>query len=221
MQAVVLSSGGLDSSLTMQLLNGEGVEVYPLHVNYGQLAEPREWRACQRVCRALGLRSPVRVDLQGLRIFPSGLVNRDLDIYRNAFLPTRNLVFLVIGAGYAYAKGLDTVVIGLVANPIFPDQTRAFVKHAEQAIASSLGRRIRILAPLIQLDKREVILLARKHRLAVVLTYYCHAGGAKPCGHCISCRERTAAENALKSNRQGGAAHRVRKSVRKRKVVRR
>ena len=221
MQAVVLSSGGLDSSLTMHLLKEQGVEVYPLHVNYGQLAEPKEWRACQAVCKALGLRTPERMDLPGFRLFPSGLVNPNLDIHDNAFLPTRNLVFLVVGAGYAYSKGLDVVVIGLVANPIFPDQTREFVSRTEDAIASALGRRIKVLAPLIQLDKREVILLARKHGLDVALTYYCHKGGDKPCGICISCQERLAAEKALKESHQIESGMRARKTAKRKRTVHR
>lgn len=198
MQAVVLSSGGLDSSLTMHLLKKRGVEVYPLHINYGQLAEPKEWLACQQVSSALGIRPPERMDMLGFKLFPSGLVNPSLDIHDDAFLPTRNLMFLVAGAGYAFSKGLDVVVIGLVDNPIFPDQTREFVTRAEDAISAALGRRIKILAPLIRLDKREVILLANKHRLNVALTYHCHSGGEKPCGVCISCQERIAAEKALR-----------------------
>jgi len=196
-QAVVLSSGGLDSSLTMHLLREKGVEVYPLHVNYGQLAEMREWRACQQVCHSLRLRPPERMDLPGLRLFPSGLVNPSLDIHDNAFLPTRNLIFLVAGAGYAYSKGLDVVAIGLVANPIFPDQTREFVSAAQEAIAHALNRRREILTPLIKIDKREVIMLAKKHRLAISMTYYCHKGGPKPYRLYISCQERLAAEKSL------------------------
>ncbi len=206
MQVVVLSSGGLDSSLTMFLLKGQEIEVYPLHINYGQLAEAKEWTSSKRVCRALGIRPPERIDLSGLRMFPSGLVNSKLDIHDDAFLPTRNLIFLVVGAGYAYSKGLDAVVIGLVANPIFPDQTPVFVARAEDAISEALGRRVKILAPLIQLDKREVILLAEKHGLDVSLTYYCHRGSDRPCGVCISCKERIAAERSIERGQVGNEA---------------
>lgn len=203
MQAVVLSSGGLDSSLTMHLLKKQGIEVYPLHINYGQLAEPKEWTACRKMCSDLGIRPPERMDLSGLRIFPSGLVNPNLDIHDDAFLPTRNLIFLVAGGGYAYSKGLDAVVIGLVANPIFPDQTPSFVARAEDAVAEALGRRIKVLAPLIQLDKREVILLAEAQGLNLGLAYYCHRGGEEPCGVCISCKERIAAEKSVREARVG------------------
>ncbi len=221
MQAVVLSSGGLDSSLTMHLLKEKGIEVYPLHVNYGQLAEAKEWHASQQVCRSLGVRPPERMDLPGLKLFPSGLVNPDLDIHDHAFLPGRNLIFLVVGAGYAYSKGLDVVTIGLVANPIFPDQTREFVSRTEDAVASALGRRIKMLAPLIQLDKREVLLLAKKHGLDIALTYYCHKGGERPCGVCISCKERKAAEASLVHTHQASAETGSKTASKGKKVVHR
>ncbi len=216
MQAVVLSSGGLDSSLTMLLLRNRGTDVYPLHVNYGQLAESREWAASRRVCRALRIRPPERMDLPGFQMLPSGLVNRRLDIHDNAFLPTRNLMFLVAGAAYAFSKGIDIVAIGLVDNPIFPDQTREFVSRSEDAISTALARRMKILSPLIRLDKREVIQLAAKSHLDFGLTYYCHSGKDKPCGKCISCRERMAAEESLAQNEQRKTQN-VRRSGRLRK----
>ncbi len=192
-----MSSGGLDSSLVMALLKEEGVEVFPLHINYGHLAERKEWEACLKICAALGLRPPEKMDLAGMSNLPSGLTDPNLDTAKYAFLPTRNLLLLVAGAAYAYSKGLDAVAIGLVANPIFPDQTKEFVESSEKTLSIALGRRVRLLAPLIGLDKREVILLARKHNLPFALTYYCHRGQDEACGECISCRERKAAEAAL------------------------
>lgn len=197
MKVVVLASGGIDSALMMHLFRKEGHEVFPLHINYGHLAENKEWESLTKVCNYLSL-NPFRMDIPGFGKLPSGLTNPSLDIYKDAFLPTRNLTFITLGAAYAYSLNADAVAIGLLAGPIFPDQTKDFIEKAEISINTALGRKIKIMAPLIDLDKRDVITLAEKHDLPKV-TYYCHAGKDEPCGICISCKERIAAENALKS----------------------
>jgi 7-cyano-7-deazaguanine synthase len=200
LKAVVLSSGGLDSSLLMLLLKQEGYDVHPVHINYGQLAEEKEWSSCQRVAEYLGLPAPVKMDVTGMALLPSGLVNSNLHIEKDAFLPTRNLLFAVMGSAYAFTISSNIVALGILANPIFPDQTKGFIDVTEKCISTAIGRNIKLLTPFITLDKREIIVLAAKHSLPFEITYYCHAGTEKPCGICISCKERIAAENYLKDN---------------------
>lgn len=184
----------------MLLLKKERHELFPLHVNYGHLAEDREWLACQRICKYLQLIDPVKIDVTGIAKIPSGLTNPNLDIERDAFLPTRNLLFATIGAAYAYSITANVVAMGLLANPVFPDQTEDFVRVAENCITTALGRQVKILTPFITLDKREIILLATKHNLPLDVVYYCHSGKEKPCGICVSCKERIMAEQALEND---------------------
>jgi 7-cyano-7-deazaguanine synthase len=195
---VVLSSGGVDSSLLMLLLKKEGHDLYPLHINYGQIAEKKEWNACQKICDFLELRKPQRFNLTDIKKIPSALTDKNLDIEKNAFLPNRNLLFLVSGSAYAFSINTYVVAIGIIANPIFPDQTTEFINATENCIITSLGKKLKILAPFITLDKREILNLAIKHKLPIELTYYCHSGKTKPCGKCISCKERIAAEKEIK-----------------------
>ena len=198
LKIVVLSSGGVDSSLLMFLLKKEGHDIYPIHINYGQIAEKKEWNACQKICKYLNLEKPTRFNLTDIKKIPSSLTNENLDIEKNAFLPNRNLLFLVLGSAYAFSINTYVVAIGIIANPIFPDQTKEFVNTTENCITISLGKKLKILAPFISLDKREILNLAIKHKLPIELTYYCHSGKTKPCGKCISCKERIAAEKAIK-----------------------
>jgi 7-cyano-7-deazaguanine synthase len=198
LKAVVLSSGGLDSSLLMLLLKKEGYEVHPVHINYGHLAEEKEWASCQRVAKHLGITAPIKMDVTGMALLPSGLVNSSLHIEKNAFLPTRNLLFAVMGSAYAYSICSDIVAMGILANPLFPDQSKDFLDVAQNCISMALGRKVKLLTPFITLDKREIIQLAAKHSLPFEITYYCHAGTEQPCGICISCKERIAAEDYLK-----------------------
>jgi 7-cyano-7-deazaguanine synthase len=128
---------------------------------------------------------------------PSGLTDPNLDIEKQAFLPTRNLLFATLGAAFAYGKSSNVISMGLLANPIFPDQTPEFVKSTEACLTLALGRNTRILAPFITMDKRDILRLARKYELPFGTTYYCHSGSASPCGKCISCKERDFAEREL------------------------
>src|SRR3989442_13250644 len=192
-----MSSGGVDSSITMLLLKKEGHEVFPMHVDYGHRAEEREWKSCQQICEHIGLEEPVRVSLSGTEYAPSSLIHRDLNIEKDAFFPTRNLLFAVLGASYAFSKSCSTVALGILANPIFPDQTSEFLEKAESCIGAALGVKMKLLTPLISLDKRETLKLAKEHNLPLGLAYFCHSGGERPCGECISCKERAAAESML------------------------
>jgi 7-cyano-7-deazaguanine synthase len=180
-----------------QLLKKEDCLIFPLFVDYGQLAADAEWEACQKICEHLDLK-PNRIDVSGFgHLIPSGLTNHNLDIEKNAFLPARNLLFLTVGAAYGYFKSANVVAIGLLSNPIFPDQTVEFVQMAQRAISKALGVDISILTPLISLDKCDILLLARKYGLPLSATYSCHSGNKEPCGHCISCKERIEAEKVL------------------------
>jgi 7-cyano-7-deazaguanine synthase len=183
----------------MLLLQKENFEVLPLHVNYGHRAERREWAACIRVSDYIGVK-PDRINLSGFNMIPSGLTNKNMDIVRDAFLPTRNLLFATVGAAFAFNKSINTVAMGLLSNPIFPDQTPRFVETAQKCIAEALGTGFRLLTPLLSLDKRDTLSLAKKYGLPLELTYHCHMGGKKDCGKCISCKERLAAEASVKEN---------------------
>lgn len=200
MRIVVLSSGGIDSSVMMQLLKKRNCRLFPLFINYGQLAASAEWKACKRICEYLHL-EPDRMDVSDFgRMIPSGLTNRDLDIELEAFLPTRNLLLLTLGAAYGYVKSAYVIAIGLLSTSIFPDQTQEFIKDAQGTISKALGVDISILSPLISLNKFDTIMLARKYGLPLEYVYSCHSGTSQPCGHCISCRERIAAEKGLSAH---------------------
>ncbi len=168
----------------------EGIEVFPLFIDYGQRAAAREWEACMRVHRQLSLAEPVRMDVSGFgRVIISGLTSRNLDIKKDAFTPGRNLMFLLMGSSYAYQVGASTVAMGLLAErfSLFPDQGSRFVDQAESAIASALGRKVNLVMPLADFSKADVVRLAREKRITG--TYSCHTGADPPCGLCISCLE--------------------------------
>jgi 7-cyano-7-deazaguanine synthase len=194
MGLVILTSGGLDSTLIAVLAKEQGIVPRPVFIDYGQRSVEFEWRACCAMMKKYDIAIPVRMDLSGYgRAIPSGLTSADLRVNEDAFLPGRNLLFLVAAAAYAYRVGAEAIAIGLLDERahIFPDQTSVFLQAAAAAVEVALGRPIKIIAPLLDASKAEVIELARSR--GIYGTYSCHAGGEEPCGQCISCKEVAAA----------------------------
>lgn len=193
MKVVCLASGGIDSSVLMFMLKKSNHEVCPLHINYGQKAEKMELKSVQEICKILNLSLEV-IDVPGLAKISSGLTDPHISVSEYPLFPARNLLLLAIGSSYASTKSIEVISIGLLANPIFPDQTIKFVKSTENAINDAMGT-MKILVPFIELNKREVVGLAKKYEFPLNLTYSCYEGLENPCGKCASCQERTKVEN--------------------------
>jgi 7-cyano-7-deazaguanine synthase len=190
MGIVTLVSGGLDSTIMSLMAHDEGITLYPLFFDYGQLGAAKEWTACQLLHEKYGLPKVMRMDISGYgRTIPSGITNPAMRVNEDAFLPGRNLLFILCGAAYAYRVQADCVAIGLLnpENRLFPDQTHRFLNQCETMIEIAMDRRISVIAPLIEFNKAEVIEMARAR--GVENTYSCHSGTDIPCGKCVSCIE--------------------------------
>lgn len=195
MGIVALVSGGFDSTLMSIMAQEECIELFPLFIDYGQLGATKEWEAYQRLHDIHNLPKAVRMDLSGFgKTIPSGITDSTLRINEDAFLPGRNLLFVLAGAAYACKVQADSIALGLLdpADHLFPDQTEQFVRESEKMIEISMGRRISVLTPLIEFSKSDIMAMARERGLQN--TYSCHAGTDKPCGVCVACVEITNAE---------------------------
>ena len=93
MPIVTLVSGGLDSTLMSLMAQEEGIALFPLFVDYGQLGSAREWTACQLLHDRHGLPKVTRMDISGFgKVITSGITNTAMRINEDAFLPGRNLL---------------------------------------------------------------------------------------------------------------------------------
>jgi len=196
MGIVTLVSGGLDSTLMAVLAKEAGINQSPLFVNYGQRALRRELAACRRSLQSNNLPKPAVTNVAGFgALIRSGLTDRKLHTFEDAFTPGRNLLFLLLGAAYAYEVQASAVSIGLLSErtSLFPDQTSHFILGAESLLSECIGRPVKVLTPLMDFTKRDVVEMARKKKISG--TYSCHVGGPRPCGKCISCREFESEEN--------------------------
>jgi 7-cyano-7-deazaguanine synthase len=192
MGVVVLVSGGIDSLVMSKMFEKENQDIFPLFVDYGQLAVDIEWKACKKVFEKTNLPKPVKMNINGFgKIIKSGITDSNLDIQKDAFLPGRNLLLISIAASYAYQLGENIIGIGLLDEKqhLFPDQTSEFLINTNFAINSAFNRQYTIVTPLITFSKKGVIKLARNYNLPIDETYSCHTGEEKYCGECIACKE--------------------------------
>ncbi|MDX6770702.1 MAG: 7-cyano-7-deazaguanine synthase QueC [Elusimicrobiota bacterium] len=212
-KAVVLLSGGLDSTTALYWAKKKGWSPIALSVRYGQ-RHSKELKAARRVAAAA--RAPlheVTLDLPWLG--GSSLTNArlrlpDLPLSKigaggvpSTYVPGRNTVFLALAASLADAAGADAVVIG--ANALdysgYPDCRPAFTRAFEKTARAGTRRtRLKVLAPLLHLDKAGIVRLAGAVGAPLALTWSCYAGRARPCGRCDSCKLRA------KGFREAGAA---------------
>ena len=184
------------------LLQKQGLEILPIHINYGQLAEEIEWEKIVTFFKKYNLPEVMKIDINEYgKIIPSGITSKKFDIFKNAYLPGRNLLFLLIGASYAFQNDSEIISIGLLSDEtaVFPDQTRKFLTIAEECLQVSYDKNFRIMVPFMEMSKLDIILLSRKYNIDLDDTYSCHSG-EEPCGICISCKEKN---EALKMIRGG------------------
>lgn len=205
-KGVTLVSGGLDSTLMTVLLHEQGFNQLPLFIDYGQLAVEKEWESCQANFSRLALPKPLRLDVNGYgKYIASGITNNNKRLTEDAFLPCRNLVFLTMAAAAAAQFGGSFVSIGLLSQKfaLFPDQKQDFLDSTETTLKLALGLEIKVLVPLFDFSKADVIVLSQQKGLDVSQVYSCHAGTEKPCGICISCKERISAMQSLNDDTRG------------------
>lgn len=187
---VTLVSGGIDSTLMSVLAKEQNFELYPLFIDYGQLGVKLEWEACVYNHKRHKLPPPKKMALGGFgKVIHSGLTDKKLRIKEDAFLPGRNTLFLLMASSYAYQVQSQNISIGLLTDKfkLFPDQTKEFIISAEKFISMEMDYEIKILTPLMDFNKAEVMKLAKAKKINK--TYSCHSGNINPCGKCISCIE--------------------------------
>lgn len=203
MKAVVLLSGGLDSTTALFWAKDKGYDCVALSVRYGQRHE-RELRSARLVAKKAGVPlHEVELALPWLS-GSSSLTNRrerlpDVPLAKigrgvpSTYVPARNTVFLSMAASLADALSARAIVIG--ANVLdysgYPDCRPEYLRAMEGAIRRGTRLpRVKILAPLVRLDKAGIVRLARRVGAPIGLTWSCYAGGEKPCGRCDSCKLR-------------------------------
>ncbi len=202
-RAVVLLSGGLDSTIAMYLAKSKGFEVHALSFNYGQ-KHNKELEMAKTSAAILPVEKHIIIPLPmhvwgGSALTDTSLVIEDGDINRtdipNTYVPARNMVFLSIAASYAESIESQDIFIGVSQLDYsgYVDCREDFIKAMENAInkgtvmAVEKNKLIKIHTPFINITKAEEIKLGRELGVNFDLTWSCYRGGVSPCGKCDSC----------------------------------
>ena len=196
MQVLLLFSGGADSSTLLYKLLSEGHAVSCVAFKYGQ-KHSKELSCAEELCELRG----VPLSLIGIEGFAGSAVSSALlgdapipyghyeeESMKKTVVPNRNMVLLSIAGSIAVSNSFDAIAIGAHSgdHAIYPDCRQNFLTAFETALwAGNWGKRVRVIAPFIDLNKADIIRTGRALGVPYHLTWTCYEGGEKPCGHAV------------------------------------
>ena len=204
-KAIVLLSGGLDSTTVLGIAQREEYELYTLSFDYGQRHQ-REVEAAHAVARYYQVQRQQTVKID-LRVFGGSALTADIAVphERNfdemsheipiTYVPARNTIFLSYALAYAEVTGANDMFLGINAIDYsgYPDcrpaYLEAFERMANLATKAAVqdGREFRIHAPLMHMNKAEIIRKGLESGVPYELTWSCYEGEELACGTCDSC----------------------------------
>ena len=204
-KAVVLVSGGLDSSTVLAIAKQQGFECYTLSFDYGQ-RHRSELIAAQNISESMSVKQHKVVSLDLATIGGSALTDTNIKVPEHetsgipiTYVPARNTVFLSIALGWAEVIGADDIFVGVNAVDYSgypdcrPDYIAAFEQMANLATKAGIeGNKLTIHAPLIKMTKGQIITVGIDYGVDYSATVSCYQAAADgtACGVCDSCRLR-------------------------------
>jgi 7-cyano-7-deazaguanine synthase len=205
--AVLLLSGGLDSTTMLAYALHQGFDVHAMTFRYGQ-RHSAEIEAARRVAHRYGVAEHVVVDID-LRTFGGSALTADIDVPKDrsasamtagipiTYVPARNTIFLSFCLAWAEVLGASDIFIGVNALDYSgypdcrPEYVAAFQHMANLATRGGVEGTtpIRIQTPLLHLSKREIVELGRSLGVDYAITLSCYDPGpaGEACGHCDAC----------------------------------
>ncbi len=204
-KAVVLLSGGLDSSTALAIAHQQGFELHALSFDYGQRHQ-REVDAAAAVARHYGVQYQKTITID-LRAFGGSALTADFDVPHSrslekmsqeipiTYVPARNTIFLSFALAYAEVTDANDIFLGINAIDYSgypdcrPEYLEAYERMANLATKATTqdGRVFHIHAPLLRMNKAEIIHKGIELGVPYELTWSCYEGGELACGTCDSC----------------------------------
>ncbi|MBE2986914.1 7-cyano-7-deazaguanine synthase QueC [Campylobacter sp. RM12920] len=202
-KAVVIMSGGMDSTLCATIAVNEGYEVIALHFDYDQRTMKREKRAFNEICDKLGIQKRLNLNANFIAdIGGNSLTDKSLSVPKtglsddvpNTYVPFRNGIFISIAAAVAEKNGAEAIFIGVVEEDSsgYPDCTHEFIEQINLAInhGTAPSFKTKIITPLVNLSKAQIVAKSLEIGSPLELTWSCYENENEACGLCDSCRLR-------------------------------
>ncbi len=209
-KAVVLLSGGLDSTTVLAIARAQGYEACALSFRYGQ-RHGIELERAREVAEALGAAAHVVLDID-LRQFGGSALTSDIEVPKDrpmdelahgipvTYVPARNTIFLSFALAWAEVLGSSDIFVGVNALDYsgYPDCRPEYIAAYERManLATRAGvegtQRLRIHTPLISMSKAQIVLKGLELGVDFAMTSSCYDPGpnGEPCGRCDSCQLR-------------------------------
>lgn len=205
-KAIVLLSGGLDSTVAAAVAKNKGYDLNFLFLNYGQKNLINELTSIENLKKAFKPKNVFKVKLPWLKKFGgSGLFDKNMILNEKNFIleyvPFRNSIFLSIATALAEVSDADTIFVGSSGGDhICPDNSLKYIRAFQKVIneGTLLKKGIKIVAPIINTDKTGAVKIGIKLKVPFELTWSCHDFKKKACGHCSNCLSRI---EAFKNNK--------------------
>jgi len=202
-KAVVILSGGMDSTLSSYIAKNDGYELIAVHFNYGQRTQNKELKSFRDICKKLNIETKYEIDIPFFtQIGANALTDLSIDIPTSGleagvpitYVPFRNGIFLAIATAIAEKEAARTIYIGVVQEDSsgYPDCTNSFINSLSKAINEGTkdDTKIDIITPLIHLNKSQIVQKAIELNVPLELTWSCYKEETQACGVCDSCRLR-------------------------------
>lgn len=181
---IVCCSGGIDSTALIHYYLDKGYQVQCIHFDYGQPALKAETKALKRVERHFG------VKVESLVLRPKPKNSSSGECYG------RNTLF-VLNAISRMKKPRALISLGIHSNAIYYDSSEIFVQQLQEILNGYFGGLVRLDAPLLKFTKRDIVEYCIKNGIPLDLTFSCDRSSTKPCGKCLSCKERARVLNEI------------------------
>ena len=201
--AVVLCSGGMDSSTLLALLGMHDFYIIPITFDYGSKHNNAEYQALLDVCEFLKLNRPIRIDITFLgNLVKSSLLQEDTkvphghyaeDNMRSTVVPGRNSIMLSIALGIAQSRNANWIGIANHVGDVhqYPDCRKEYIDHLGIAFSVASEGKVGILTPFVNIDKSQIATIGDRCGLPLEITRSCYEGDIEKgqCGLCGTCVE--------------------------------
>jgi 7-cyano-7-deazaguanine synthase len=214
-RAISVLSGGLDSTVATAVFKDD-YQIHALTFNYGQRSAEMEIKSAIAVCKEIGADHTV-IELPWLSELGKSALTSDADVPEpgvnelddkdisietalKVWVPGRNIVFTSIANSFAESEGASVIIVGwdLEEAATFPDNSKEFLNAFNSVLEVGSFDNIKIEAPLIDMNKIDIVKLGNDIGAPLDLSYSCYKGFEYHCGVCESCMRRIRAFNKAK-----------------------